>query len=159
MEGEARNRFLFGLILRVCRSHRRIIQRELAALDIYGGQHHMLMLLSELGVTATQAELARRLDVSGATAANMLKRLEAGGYIKRSALKSDSRCNAVTLTEKGQAVVDASRQLFDDLDEKMFSGLNGDDLQAFGRVMEKVNANLRAIEDRQANTAEAGKDE
>ena len=90
--GERRQPSPMELILRVSRTHKRLVDRRIAELGIHGGQHHMLMMLSRLGQMPAQNELARRMDISPASAANMLKRLETGGYIRRWAGSSDGRC-------------------------------------------------------------------
>ena len=67
------------LLIRIGRTHKRVVERQIGELGIHGGQHHMLMLLSKLGKCPEQSELARRMDISPASAATMLKRLEGGG--------------------------------------------------------------------------------
>ena len=145
--GGAADRPLFDLMIRACRSHRRILEKRLADLGIHGGQHHMLMYLAFRGGAALQSELTRGMDVSAATTANMLKRLEAGGYISRSAQKGDTRRNEVTLTDRGRCVVAESRRLFDETDKAMFSGIDGNTLSVMKSGLEQVNQNLRRLED------------
>ena len=110
------------LILRTARTHRRIIDRRISELGIHGGQHRMLMMLSNMGRFPAQSELARRMDITAATAANMLKRLESGGYIERSVRTSDGRCNEVKISEKGNRVVEQSKRIFEGVDSRMFEG-------------------------------------
>lgn len=143
----ARPRSPVELILRVSRTHKRIVDRRIAELGIHGGQHHMLMMLSHMGQMPAQNELARRMDISPASAANMLKRLESGGYIARSVRMTDGRCNEVMITEKGNRVVEQSKRIFEDVDRRMFESFDQGELEQLRAALERVHGNLRAMED------------
>ncbi len=135
------------LIIRVGRTHKRVMEREISKLGIHGGQHRMLMMLSHLGQIPAQNELARLMDISPASAATMLKRLESGGYIQRQAHSSDGRCNEVKITEKGNRVVDQSVRLFEDADRRMFEGIGDGERAGLRAVLGKVLDNLRGMEE------------
>ena len=157
-DGDAGERLLFELLIRACRAHRRVVDRQFACLGIYGGQHHMLMYLAHLGGSAAQSDLNRGMDVSAATTANMLKRLEAGGYITREAQASDGRRNTVTLTDAGREVVDKSHRMFDRTDQAMFSGLTEEALDSLRESLTQINANLRRLEEQLDAADAAGKE-
>jgi len=142
-----RPRSALELIMRVSRAHKRILDRQISELGIHGGQHRMLMTLSRMGQFPAQNELARRMDISPATAATMLKRLESGGYIERRTRTTDERCNEVKITEKGQQVVDRSVRLFEGVDEQMFMGFSREELEQLSGALERVHANLRKMEE------------
>ena len=135
------------LILRASRTHKRLVERRIAELGIHGGQHHMLMMLSFLGQIPAQNELARRMDISPASAANMLKRLEAGGYIERRAGVSDGRRNEVRITGKGADVVERSKRIFEEVDSRMFEGFTDEETERLRAALERVHGNLRRMED------------
>ena len=135
------------LILRAARTHRRILDRRIGELGIHGGQHRMLMMLSNMGQFPAQRELARRMDITAATAANMLKRLEVGGYIERSVRTSDGRCNEVKISEKGNQVVEQSKRIFEGVDSRMFEGFEEEELEQLRCALERVHQNLRKMED------------
>lgn len=135
------------LILRVSRTHKRVIERRIGELGIHGGQHHMLMMLSHLGQIPAQNELAHRMDISPASAANMLKRLESGGYIERRAGVSDGRRNEVSITEKGGEVVEQSRRIFEDVDRRMFEGFDSEETERLRAALERIQSNLRGMEE------------
>ena len=135
------------LLIRAARTHKRVVERQISELGIHGGQHHMLMMLSFLGQIPAQNELARRMDISPASAANMLKRLESGGYIERRARSSDGRCNEVSITEKGQRVVEQSVHIFEGVDRRMFEDIDPQERARLHASLEKVLGNLRKIEE------------
>ena len=145
--GFAEIRATLDILHRINRSHWRLIERQFQALGIHGGQHRLLMMLSRRGPAPAQNELAKCMDVTPASVANMLKRLEGGGYIERSARSGDERCNEVHITEKGQAVVEASKQIFEAIDARMLAGFSDDDIEALKGYFERILDNLRAAED------------
>ena len=142
-----RTRPVFEQIVRISRTHKRVVERQIAELGIHGGQHRMLMMLSWMGQSPAQNELARRMDISPASAANMLKRLESGGYIERRARSSDGRCNEVSITEKGQRVVEQSVHIFEGVDRRMFEDIDPQERARLHASLEKVLGNLRKIEE------------
>ena len=135
------------LLHRVNRAHRRMIERRFQDLGIHGGQHRLLMELSWRGPAPAQKELARCMDVTPASVANMLKRLESGGYIERSVRTGDERCNEVHITPRGQQVVEASRQIFQCIDGRMLAGFSDGDIAALQGYFERILDNLRPAED------------
>ena len=146
-ESGQRPRSPVELILRVSRTHKRVAERRIAELGIHGGQHHMLMILSYMGQIPAQNELARRMDISPASVANMLKRLETGGYIERRVGPSDGRRNEVRITEKGGEVVERSKRIFEEVDQRMFEGFTSEETEQLRAALERVHANLRGMED------------
>ncbi|MBQ8954920.1 MAG: MarR family transcriptional regulator [Clostridia bacterium] len=146
-EGGQRARTPVELILRAARAHKRVVERQIDGLGIHGGQHHMLMILSRLGQIPAQNELARRMDISPASAANMLKRLETAGYIQRRADAKDGRRNEVRITEKGGQVVERSRRIFEEVDRRMFEGFTDEETERLRSALERIHANLRGLEE------------
>ena len=69
--------------------------------NLYPGQPQVLFALKELGAP-TQHELAAHLGVGKASAGVSIRRLESGGFIKRTRDKKDTRCIRLSLTSKGE---------------------------------------------------------
>ena len=86
------------LIMFINQIHRRKIEKLLDGTGLHRAQHRMLMTLSDCPVTS-QVELANILEVSAATVAVSLKKLEKGGYIQKTQQEQDSRVRFVELTE------------------------------------------------------------
>jgi DNA-binding MarR family transcriptional regulator len=80
--------------------HRKIMQNYLDATGVYHAQHRLLMEISR-NPNAPQIELERQMDVSSATIAVSLKKLEKGGYIIKKTDDVDNRLNQIVITEKG----------------------------------------------------------
>jgi len=103
--------------------HRRIMQKFLDETGVYQAQHRLLMEIFR-NPDASQNDIARSMDVSAATIAVSLKKLEKGGYIKRETVEEDNRFNKITITEKGNKVVEQSKQIFDLVHQKVFEGFS-----------------------------------
>lgn len=134
---------------------RRIMQSYLDETGVYQAQHRLLMEISR-NPNASQNDLATSMDVSAATVAVSLKKLEKGGYINREMDEADNRLNIITITEKGNKVVEQSKRIFDSADRQVFEGLTEEEKQTLFVLLQKLNANLDRIED--AIKASKGKD-
>lgn len=126
--------------------HRRIMLNYLDETGVYQAQHRLLMEIA-CRPNASQNDIARSMDVSAATVAVSLKKLEKGGYISRVTDKADNRLNKITITEKGNRVVERSKQIFASTDQKVFSGFTDEEKQTLSALLQKLDANLDSMEE------------
>ena len=133
------------LLIFISQLHRRKMERLLEGTGLHRAQHRMLMKLSD-GQFTSQIELANVMEVSAATVAVSLKKLEKGGYIQKSLQEHDSRVRFVELTEKGHRVVDESKKIFHDMDEKMLEGFDEKELDTLHTLLGKMYHNTKNIE-------------
>jgi DNA-binding MarR family transcriptional regulator len=96
---------------------------------------------------ASQIDIARQMDVTAATIAVSLKKLEKEGYINREKDESDSRFNKITVTEKGDRVVKRSREIFELTDQKVLDGFTEEEKHTLLVLLQKLVANLTRMED------------
>ena len=121
---------------------RRIKSRALlASLGLHPGQPRMLQYIWD-HPGCTQKEAADELDVTPASAAASLKRLEKAGFIIRRPHAADARRNQLFISDWGREQVEKNRRQFDALDEKMFSGMTAEEVEAFRRACEKMFENM-----------------
>ena len=113
----------------------------LAASGLHPGQPPLLIYIME-HPGCTQKEAADELDVSPASAAASLKRLEKAGLVERKTDAQDTRRNCLYVTEAGTERVKANRKEFEILDQKMFDGLSEEEVLAFQHTCEKLFDNL-----------------
>lgn len=137
-----------GQLLRLDRHHRCIIERQVGEMGLHRSQHRVLLYLNRHRETPSQAELARFLEISPPAVANTLKRLEAEGYIRRTCSKTDSRNNVITITDKGRAVLEDTRQRFDSVDAAMFAGISDEETECFLDIVDRLQSNLKDFEER-----------
>ena len=121
---------------------RRIKARGLmASSGLHPGQPRLLeYILSHPGCTQKQA--ADEMDVTPASAAASLKRLEKAGFVSRRADERDARRNLLFITPKGEEQIHRNRRQFDALDRQMFAGMEEEEVRAFRRACEKMFDNL-----------------
>ena len=127
---------------------RRIKARSLMAESgLHPGQPRLMEFIAA-HPGCTQKEAADELDVTPASAAASLKRLEKAGFVSREPDSADARRNRLFLTEAGQRQVEESRSRFSALDAQMFAGMSEDEVAAFRRACEKMFDNLADEGDR-----------
>lgn len=117
------------------------IHRMMAALKMYPGQPRMMEYINA-HPGCTQKEVAQALDITPASAAASLKRMEKAGQVKRLQDEKDGRRNCLSLTEKGLAQMLQGRSNMDSLDKEMFQGLSKYDMETFKALCDKMFDNL-----------------
>ncbi|MGN0505814.1 MAG: MarR family winged helix-turn-helix transcriptional regulator, partial [Lachnospiraceae bacterium] len=91
---------------------------------------------------STQNDIAAAMEVSPATIAVSLKKLERGGYIEKRMDSADNRFNRIVLTPKGEDVVAKSKQLFDAIDGRLLSGFSEEDKERLSGYLDRLLQNL-----------------
>lgn len=125
------------------KQHRRMFDAMREKTGLGRSAHRALMILSDHG-DLSQTALAERLEISTAAVAVLLKKLEAEGYILRSASESDSRTNSVELTEKGHGIVVGSREDFSAIDKAVFDGFTKAEMQTLVGYLDRIQINMEA---------------
>lgn len=143
------------MMMRAMRMHRRIIDSRIGELGIHPSQHFVLMQLSREGHMPSQAKIAEMMDVSPASVARTLKNLDEGGYILRSDSETDSRRNEIAITPKGRSVVNASCEIFAGVDEAAYGGFSSEELLQLETLVNKMIANLSALEQEEKEMKQA----
>ena len=122
------------------------MQYYLDETGVYHAQHRLLMEISR-HPNASQADIARFMDISPATIAVSLKKLEKGGYIRKEMDEADNRFNQITITEKGNRVVERSKRIFEATDRRVLEGFTETEKISLSLLLQKLNANLTRMED------------
>lgn len=136
---------LLNQYMRVARKHRCVLEKKLNSTGVYRSQHRILMCIHD-HPSISQKELARMNDVTSATIAVTLKKLEKGGYISRVVDERDNRFNQITVTEKGRQVVKDSRRIFAEVEKGMFAGFTEEEFASLGGYFDRILENLTRIE-------------
>ena len=139
-------RYLVWDIIRIAREHRKTVEKRVCSLGIHPSQHHFLMHIAQCG-TCTQNSIAEAMEISAATVAVSIKKLEKGGYIEKRISQSDGRSNVLALTGKGEEVVEKSKEMFERVDEEMFASVTEEEQQQFHCLMERIISNLKTMDD------------
>lgn len=145
-EDPQKNKNVIKQIIGFSIKHRKVMQYYLDETGVYQAQHHLLMNISR-NPNASQKDLAMSMDVSPATIAVTLKKLERGGYIKKVMDEGDNRFNQITITEKGNMVVEKSKQIFEAVDQRLFDGITEEEKSVLSALLQKLDNNLNKMED------------
>ncbi|MBQ2719385.1 MAG: MarR family transcriptional regulator [Clostridia bacterium] len=124
------------------RLHRAAIERALADLGIHRSQHRLLMHLQRAEGRLSQKRLAEELDISPAAVAVTLRKLEQGGYLRRTADEGDARCKTIEITPLGKEVLRRGRSAFTEVDLLMFSDFSEEELSLFSSLLSRMRAAL-----------------
>ncbi len=108
---------------------------------IYFGQPPIIKHLCETG-TCTQNELAKAVNVSPASVAVSVKRMQKSGLIDKVSDENDMRRNKISITEKGRALDVLINSRFDELDKKMYGGFTEKELEQLDSYIIRITANL-----------------
>ncbi len=117
------------------------IRRLMVSLGIHPGQPRMMEYISN-HPGCTQREVATALDITQASAAASLKRLEKAGFLVRVQDEEDGRRNCLTLTPLGQNRMIASREGMNQLHREMFQGMEEEDMITFKALCDRMFDNL-----------------
>lgn len=121
--------------------HRIHIQKMAAANGLYPGQLPILEYILQ-NDNCTQKEIAEHLQVSPASVATSIKRMQRSGLVEKITDKSDLRYNRITLTDMGRKVVTKSRKDFNKVDKLLFKGFSDDEIKELCGYFERMIDNL-----------------
>lgn len=112
---------------------------------VYFGQPPILDFLEKNGV-CTQNELAKALEVSPASIAVSIKRMQKNGVVEKIADDNDLRCNRISLTEKGRELTREMHRKFDQIDKIMFADFDENELATLKGYLDRIYNNLSSTE-------------
>jgi MarR family transcriptional regulator for hemolysin len=104
----------------------------------------VLMTLDARG-PVIQKELARDLDVIGASIAERIDQLVAAGHVVRSTVPEDRRASRVSLTPAGKAVFDELLATMRATDDALTDGIPAADVATTRGVLAQVAERARAL--------------
>ena len=143
---EITHKSLIFQLIDFAKKHRKIMQHYFDETGVYHAQHRLLMEISR-HPNASQADIARSMDISPATIAVSLKKLEKGGYIHKVMDEADNRFNQITITAKGNRVVERNKQIFEATERKVFEGFTEAEKVTLSLLLQKLDANLARMEE------------
>lgn len=117
------------------------MKHTLQKYGLYEGQPAILFMLKELE-RPTQIELADALGISKASVGVSLRRMEKAGFVRRRQDKGDSRCNRISLTEKGEEFVRWCEMDMDMIANNMLEDFEGDEREAALQTLQRLYKGL-----------------
>ena len=130
------------MMIRTDHKHRMLIDSCVRDIGIPHTQHRILMHLAKHKKLPSQKELAEFLNITPAAVTGALKKIEKGGYIERT-LGHDNRYNEISITEKGKALVELTRDSFSRTDMSLFEDFTEEELDCYIFCLEKMQKNMK----------------
>jgi DNA-binding MarR family transcriptional regulator len=113
------------------------------------GQGRVLSIL-KLKEEITQKELGYLLDMRNQSLGELLGKLEKSGYITRTPSEEDKRTTIIKLTEAGTAAAEAAGSGEERVE--LFDCLNDEEKAALGSYLERINAALEQLSEREPHS-------
>ena len=132
-------------IIHYAKEHRAVMQSYLDETGVYQAQHRLLMIISRWP-NLSQKKLAETMEVSTATIAVSLKKLEKAGLITKTMDETDNRLNRIVITDRGNQVVKHSKQIFQSTEKRVFEGFTEEEKSTLTDFMERLHTNLSEMD-------------
>ena len=114
---------------------------EELGVDLTIEQWVILHRIAELGDEASQREIVRTNFRNRATTSRVIGKLEAKGWISKLRFKGDQKRFKLELTPRGQEVINLILPHAVELRKKAVRDLNGEEFEAFLRVLNQIGEN------------------
>jgi MarR family transcriptional regulator for hemolysin len=115
-------------LLPLARLWRQTADSALSGLGMSAAAGWALIQLGRMGDGARQTDLARELDVTGASLVRVVDQLVAATVVNRHSDETDRRVTRVFLTQKGRDLFAEIERVFGDLRQEMLAGISDGDL-------------------------------
>ena len=132
---------LLGVIGRVTHMIGKLARTMYSEYDLNMAQSRVLFVL-HAEKSVSQKELAKQLNVTPPSITSMIKKMENDGYITRKVDPKDQRVMRLTLTEKGESLIEYVLKTADEMDKKVFGGMSAEEKMLFRRLLMQIIDNL-----------------
>lgn len=135
------NRSLQALFLQTTRLHFLRSHSLMGITEVHHGQGGLLVALKHKD-GQTQKELANFMGRKPATMTVMIKRMEKNGLVRKEQDKEDQRTTRVYITKKGEEEYKKVRDIFEQMEEEMFSNFSAEEKIVFKRLLMQIQDNF-----------------
>ena len=138
------SQFRLGFLVHdVSRLRRTVVDKVMKPLGITRSQWWVLTNLSrDASHEMMQTELANVLDIGKVALGGLLDRLEANGYIERRADPVDRRAKRISLTSKGESMLDVMQVRAAELNSEMLTGLTDAEIRRTEETLHRMKKRL-----------------
>lgn len=129
------------LMKRAQHAFRLAIDEELRCLNLTSAQYGALSALEKMPGTSNAA-LARATFVTPQTMIEIVKGLEAAGFVRRQSHAQHGRIIMTKLTDQGRANLEAAHQILDGVEEQMLTGIGESERELLAKWLRLCCKNL-----------------
>lgn len=120
---------------------RQVFNQAVSEEGLFSGQQDILFTISE-NEGITLGVLAKRLNVSVASASVSVKRMEKAGFIKKRCDKNDARIIRLYPTEKAKAAPENIKNKMDALESTLNKGMSEEEIKTFSDLLDRAIKNI-----------------
>lgn len=121
--------------------HMNHLQNVLSCYGLHFGQPRILHTIKKLD-GATQKEIADKLNITPASLAVSIKRMERANLIEKNISSTNMRRNSISLTEYGAKILSNSFLSFLEVDNQMVQGFSNEELKMLSGYLDRMYDNL-----------------
>ena len=137
MENEGPEKYICFKLNKVRRKIHRYYESKLASFNITPVQFYVLSALWDKDEIKFK-DLARRLDMDGATLTGILDRMEKRGFIERKEDPHDRRSVLVCLTDKSKEIRPQMIDIAQDLDQEFRNKVSDEEFQLLLKILDQL---------------------
>lgn len=126
----------------VVRQFRNQLDERLRAIDQSCARMETLSAILNIQGPKSQSDVAKRLRVEPATVTRMVDILSKEGLVERAPAPNDRRVNLLSISPKGEIVLERIFDVYDALRHHMLDGLNAEDIETMHRLFDHMMARL-----------------
>jgi MarR family transcriptional regulator, transcriptional regulator for hemolysin len=130
----------------LARRWRQELDARLAAVGLTDATWAPLIHLGEARGGLSQKELAARAGVDASTLVRLIDRLEAHGFVERTAHRSDRRAKLVSVTQAGRKALVRIREVLAQAEAEMLGCLSDVELAQMLDGFDKIDGRLRSLQ-------------
>lgn len=126
--------------------HANLVHNILAKHGLHAGQPRILYVIGRLK-DPSQREIAQALNVSPASLATSIKRMQKVGLLEKVSDPQDMRVNKIRITPKGEKAQRESFLEFGGADRLLFSDFTPQELEQLEQYLERIYQKLSKVEE------------
>lgn len=121
--------------------HKKLVDKNMVKAEIYAAQHRILGLLNHKPMMS-QKEIAQVMEVSTATIAVTLKKMEKSGYVEKIMDAEDNRFNKIRVTDKGKEMLGLGFDIMGRIDRESVKCLSEEEVVLLNGLLQRYYGRL-----------------
>jgi MarR family transcriptional regulator, repressor for mepA len=138
--------YIFQFYIRnIGHSIKRILDERLIPYDITNQQARIVGYIGDNkrnGNNITQKDVEIVMGLKGSSITSLMQGLERKGFILRSSSLSDARAKELSLTSKGEELINEFNEVFDETEVRITQGMTEEQRKTFLQMLQIVNKNV-----------------
>lgn len=137
------------LVWEARRAYHRVFAAEIAKYGVAFGTFPVLRVLWDED-RLTQAEIIKRLRMTGPTIVGIVAQLETEGLVHRIQNPTDKRKRSIALTPRGEALRDVIMPISEEVNRRAMKGISAEERRILKSCLRRLHTNLQPEEARES---------